>query len=129
MGKHILCIAIMPFSVLNDPIKQASPSHSNLLFRKRIELILHQFQLNYREFPYASFYEAEYLIKYHPEIKKDLLRLSKHLPGSPIENYTWLTRTLQWNSEALLDDGYENLLIDEDEEDDEDETSDDGYFQ
>ena len=125
-GKYILCISLIPFSVLDDPIKQSSPSHSNLLFRKRIELILHQFQLNYRDFPYASFYEADYLIKYHPEIKKDLLRLSKHLPGSPIENYTWLTRTLQWNSDALLGADYTDLLIDEDEED---EASDDGASQ
>lgn len=126
LGKYILCISIMPFSVLDDPIKQASPSHSHFLFRKRIELILHQFNLNYRDFPYSNFYETDYLIKYHPEIKKDLLSLSKHLPGSPVENYTWLTRTLTWNKGDLLAADYHDLLIDdEDEEEEVDETPDD----
>ena len=120
IGKHILCISLIPSSVIENPHRAASPAHSHFLLRRRIELILHQFKLDYRDFPYCSFYETDYLYKYHPDIKKDLVRVAKMSPGNMYENLTALQRVLTWDSEALLDLQYKDLLLDDDDDDVED---------
>lgn len=120
IGKHILCIALVPSSVIENPRRSTNPAHSHFLLRRRIELILHQFQLGYRDFPYCSFYETEYLLKYHPEIKNDLRRVAKMMPGEMYTNYSALLQVLQWDSEAFQDLQYKDILLDYDGDDNDD---------
>ena len=119
IGSHILCISLLPASVIADPLKQITPFDSNKIFRSRIELILHQFKLDHRDFPYSDNYETEYLIKYHPEIKKDLWRIAKILGGDTVKNYTSLQKVLMWDREALLKSLEPEIFIDHEDEDDE----------
>ena len=124
IGKHILCISLVPRSIIENPMLAATPTESHYLLRKRIELTLHKFKSDYRDFPYSSIYETEYLLNYHPAIKEDLARLAKMTPGDFYANYSALLQVLQWDSNARRDWEYRGILFKSAPADDEDDDDD-----
>lgn len=94
LGKHILCIGILPSSVIDNPEKLSAPYDSYNLMCQRIEAALHRFELLHRDFPYNSLYETEYMSKHNPDVMTTLMKISSTFSGNVRKNYTWIQQAI-----------------------------------
>ena len=94
MGKHIMCLGILPSTIMNQPEKISTPYDSYNLMCQRIEAALHQFEVLHRDFPYKNLYETEYMAKQHPEVMATLMKIASSFSGDAHTSYTWIQRAI-----------------------------------
>lgn len=96
LGDNILCISTLPQSVLDSGKipKEKDAVPPSVLLRERIKAALFRFDLRYPHFDYHELYDIDYLAKYHPSVKSDLLNTAAQMEGNTYRTYSWMQRAL-----------------------------------
>lgn len=105
LGDQILCISTLPKSVL-DLGKVPNRNNSippSVLLRERIKAALYQFDLRYPHFDYHNLYEIDYLAKYHPAVKSELLDAAGEMAENTYRTYSFLQYAISRYAEDHYD--------------------------
>lgn len=111
LGDHILCISTLPKAILDSGKvpKNKNTIPPSVLLRERIKAALYQFDLRYPHFDYHNLYEIDYLAKYHPGVKSEILDVANEMEGNTYRTYSFLQWAIseyaeehQGTDEALL---------------------------
>lgn len=104
IGNHIICIGVCPKSALQNAANtpESESKLNNSLLRMRIELVLHQFTLNYPDFQDGDLYEYGYLLSHNQQV----INSFKDLIHNHIQNQCSNTETeiFQIAQDSLLSD-------------------------
>lgn len=102
LGDNILCISTLPSAVLNSGKipKEKDAVPPSVLLRERIKAALFQFDLRYPHFDYHDLYDIDYLAKYHPCVKSELINVADQMEGNTYRTYSWLQRAISEYAET-----------------------------
>lgn len=102
LGDHILCVSTLPKSVLDSGKipKEKDPIPPAVLLRERVKAALFQFDLRYPHFDFHDLYDIDYLAKYHPTVKSNLLDAAEAMEGNTYRTYSFMQRAISEYAES-----------------------------